>query len=54
MSGTKEEYDYQSSGYCADLLGHDAVTCDAQAENHSTIVRKLIAGWQAGVSDVTV
>ena len=32
LSGTMDEYDYQRSGYCADLLGHDAVTCGAQSE----------------------
>ena len=40
--------------YCADLLGHDAVTCCAQAENHCTVVSKLIADWLAEMSDVTV
>ena len=37
MAGTMEEYNHQSSGYCADLLGHDAVTCGAQAENQHKI-----------------
>ena len=56
MSGTMEEYNYQRSGYCADQLGHDAVTCGmhAQAANHFAIVSQLTVDWLAGVSDVTV
>ena len=44
MPGTMEEYNYQGSGYCADMLGYDAVTCSAQAENLFTIVSQLTVG----------
>ena len=45
----------QVSGYRANLLGHDAVTCCAPAENHFTIVCSLSADiwWLAGVSEVS-
>ena len=36
-----KKWNCQGSGYRTDLLGHDAVTCGAQAENHITMVSLL-------------
>lgn len=45
LSGTMEEFS-KSSGHCADLLSHDAVTCSALVENHFTKVILLTAARQ--------
>ena len=49
-----KQYNYQWSGYCADLSCHDAVTCGAQAENRFTLVSQLTVDWLAGVSALNV
>ena len=45
MAGTIQEYDYQWSSYCADLLDHDAVTCGTRPETHFTTEQICLFVW---------